>query len=206
MIGRSGVNPHLNQQNHGRSRGKCKSLSSLCKQHEGALEQNLCDQLLSSQQRTIVVLLMWVTKYEMCMNQMLAQSNRKQGAYVEVMCWTVKSRAVHRQQTVSEYRLTIVHYSVGRSDLKQYAGYCCGLNDMSMCGCVDCSRRHCNSRCALILPLWVYSSWGVFKCCSFVSFPNPYSCLLSTQDVSPYWPFDVFVVMPRPWHCQCIYY
>lgn len=124
------------------------------------------------------------------------------------MCWTVKSRAVHRQQTVSEYRLTIVHYSVGRSDLKQYAGYCCGLNDMSSCGCVDCSRRHCNSRCALLLPLWVYSSWGVFKCCSFVSFPNPYSCLLSTQDVSPYWPFVVVVVvvMPRPWHCQCIYY
>lgn len=31
-------------------KGKCKSVSSLCKRHEGALEQSLCDQLLSGQQ------------------------------------------------------------------------------------------------------------------------------------------------------------
>lgn len=108
------------------------------------------------------------------------------------MCWTVKRRVVHRQQTVSEYTLTIVHYSVGRSDLKQYAGYCCGLNDMSMCGCFDCSRRHCNSRCALILPLSVF----IIRCIHVLLF-----CQLSKplQDVSPYWLFVVVVVvMPRP--------
>lgn len=99
---------------------------------------------------------------------------------------------MHRQQTVSEYTLTIVHYSVGRSDLKQYAGYCCGLNDMSMCGCFDCSRRHCNSRCALILPLSVF----IIRCIHVLLF-----CQLSKplQDVSPYWLFVVVVVvMPRP--------
>lgn len=52
MTGRS--DPRLNQQeNHSTEKGKCKPLSSLCKQHEGALEQNL-----RAQQGKVVVLLM----------------------------------------------------------------------------------------------------------------------------------------------------